>query len=127
MQYDSAVEGLSDDQLKEQNNKLKMALQILNDNLQEEKEQAQKKLQKYELALQCVPELQDKVKNQDVLQKDSHLKDQQIKELKDQLDDLGDAKNMIEMMTREVIKKDAEILLSQEKIKELSGARELDG
>lgn len=30
--------------------------------------------------------------------------------MKDQLDDLGDAKNMIEMMTREVIKKDSEIL-----------------
>ena len=44
MTYDSQAEGLSDDQLREQNNKLKIAVQILNEKLQEEKDLSLKKL-----------------------------------------------------------------------------------
>ena len=51
MQYDSVTDSCDEDQIREQNKKLKMAVQILNDNLIEEKESSSKRLKNYELAL----------------------------------------------------------------------------
>lgn len=45
----------------------------------------------------------------DRIQKQNHQYEQQVNELKDRVDENNDSDNMIEMMTREVVKKDEEI------------------
>ena len=50
-----------------------MAVQILNQKQEEERQESQKKLQKYELALQYVPEMQEKIKNNEKVMKDNQV------------------------------------------------------
>ena len=66
------------DQLKENNGKLRLAIQILNDKYENEQIFHLEQIERYKLALERIPELQQKIKELDEKKQILSLKEQEV-------------------------------------------------
>ena len=92
------------------NVRLKQAIQVLDSKNEAEIKKLENKIEKYQRALEILPELKEKIKDYDEMKMIYKKKEEEVDELKQRIDEGAENNDMIEMLTQEMMKKDEEII-----------------
>lgn len=119
IQHDQALAGLSEDELKSQNQKLRQAIASMTMNYEVEKSRYQSRINELTEKVKLIVEYEKKLEVMDVLLEELSTKEQEKKEMEERLDECLEYEKMVEEMAEEILHKEDENAELQAKIKEL--------
>ena len=106
---DDALAGLSEDELKSQNQKLRQAISALTMGFEVEKSRLGTKIEELSKRARLVDEYEKKLDDMDILLEEIELKEQEKKQMEERLDECLEYEKMVEEMAEEILKKEDEI------------------
>ena len=116
---EDALAGLSEDELKSQNQKLRQAISTLTLSFEVEKSRLAAKLAETFERAKLVDELEKKLEEMDFLLEEIDVKEQEKLEMEKRLDECLEFEKMVEEMAEEIIKKEDEIEELKGRIQEM--------
>lgn len=105
---EDALAGLSEDELKSQNNKLRQAISTLTLNFEVEKQRFASALAEAQRRARLVDEYEKKLEEMDFLIEEVESKEQERAEMEAKLDECLEFEKMVEEMAEEIIRKEDE-------------------
>eukprot|EP00347_Sterkiella_histriomuscorum_P006662 403351912 len=115
----SSLSGLTEDELKSQNTKLRQAISALTMGFEVEKSKYNSKISDLDKRARLVEEYEKKLEDMDLLIEEIEIKDSEIKAMEEKLDEQSDFEKMVEEMAEEILKKEEDIETLQARITEL--------
>ena len=111
MNQEDALAGLSEDELKSQNHKLRQAISSLTMNYEIEKSRLVTKIGELNQRAKLGEELEAKIQEQDLVFEELDIRDKTIAELEARIDEINSQglEQMVEDMAEEIIKLEEEI------------------
>jgi chromosome segregation ATPase len=106
---DDALAGLSEDELKSQNQKLRQAISALTMGFEVEKSRLGTKIEELSKRARLVDEYEKKLDDMDILLEEIEIKEQEKKQMEERLDECLEYEKMVEEMAEEILKKEDEI------------------
>ncbi|CDW91225.1 UNKNOWN [Stylonychia lemnae] len=115
----ASLAGLTEDELKSQNTKLRQAISALTMGFEVEKSKMQSKIHDLEKRAALVDDYEKKLEDMDLLIEEVEIKDQEIKAMEEKIDEGAEYEKMVEEMAEEILKKEEENEQLIERINEL--------
>ena len=106
---DDALAGLSEDELKSQNQKLRQAISALTMGFEVEKSRMTTKLTELTARANLVDEYEKKLEDMDLLLEEIEVKEREKQQMEERLDECLEFEKMVEEMAEEILKKEDEI------------------
>ena len=115
----SMEDSMTDDELKYQNEKLRIALRKLNNDVEVERAQWEETRKDLEEQIARIPELEEKLGDLDVLLTAVEERDEEIEAMKQTVEEASEFQQMVEELTEEIVEKEEMIEELEQKINEL--------
>lgn len=112
-------ENLSEEQLRDQNEKLRAAIKKLKQDFDLEVAMWEQKLNEAENRTAIIPELEQKAADVEMLLEIIEQRDKQIQDMEGEVEEAREAIEMIESLTEDNVKKDAELEEMHSRMQEL--------
>ena len=116
---DDALAGLSEDELKSQNQKLRQAISALTMGFEVEKSRLASKMSELNERAKLVDDYEKKLEDMDILIEEIENKEQEKMQMEQRLDECLEFEKMVEEMAEEILKKEDEIEELKEQIEKL--------